>query len=102
MAIVSKDDLLTSLKTKLGEDTADDTISIIENITDTLTDLETKASDTTNWQQKYEENDKEWRTKYTERFYSPNNPSPEDNPVINPEPKIKKPITFDDLFKVKE
>lgn len=64
----------------------------MEDVTDTLSDLETKAKgDGTDWKAKYEENDAEWRRKYTERFYSsdPEPPKSDDPP---------KPKTFAELF----
>ena len=96
MAIRSKDEILESLKGRIGESTDDDTIAFIEDITDTFTDLEDKAKgDGTDWKTMYEENDKAWRTKYTERFFS-GEPKPES--PTDPEPKPE-PMTFDDLFK---
>ena len=96
MAIRSKDEILESLKGRIGESTDDETIAFIEDITDTFTDLEDKAKgDGTDWKTMYEENDKAWRTKYTERFFS-GEPKPE--PPTDPEP-TPAPMTFDDLFK---
>ena len=96
MAIKTRDELLESYKGIIGESTDDATIAFLEDITDTFSDLETKAKgDGVDWKSKYEENDKEWRSKYTERFFSnePKDPDPESDP----EPE--KPMTFDDLFK---
>lgn len=90
------EEILVEVKARFGEQTDDETITFIEDITDTLSDLETKAQgDGTDWKAKYEENDAEWRRKYTERFYSS---SPEDNPPP-PEPDdAPKPKTFAELF----
>ena len=95
MAVKSKEEILESIKTRFGEQNDDFTIQFLEDITDTMTDLETKANgDGTDWKTKYEENDAEWRKKYTERFYSPD-PKPDQDP--DPEPE--KPKNFSDLFK---
>lgn len=98
MAIKTKDELLELISTKFTEDTSDEALQIIEDVTDTMTDLEARASDTTNWKSKYEENDKEWREKYKSRFFDGDS-TPEDE---TPKPEPKTPKTFDDLFTVKE
>lgn len=95
MAVKSKEEILESIKTRFGEQNDDSTIRFLEDITDTMTDLETKANgDGTDWKTKYEENDAEWRKKYTERFYSPD-PKPDPDPG----PELEKPKNFSDLFK---
>lgn len=95
MAVRTREEILESIRTRVGEATDDDTISFIEDVTDTLTDLETKANgDGEDWEKKYRENDESWRKKYTERFFSK---EPEPEPELEPEPEPKK--TFADLFK---
>lgn len=95
MAVKSKEEILDSIKTRFGEQNDDSAIQFLEDITDTMEDLETKAKgDGTDWKAKYEENDAEWRKKYTERFYSPD-PKPKPDPGPDPE----KPKNFSDLFK---
>ena len=96
MAIRSKEEILDAFRGRMVEEPDDDTISFLEDITDTFSDLESRARDSTDWKSKYEENDKEWRTKYTERFFS-EQPTPETTPEPTPEPSI--PMTFEDLFK---
>lgn len=98
MAVRSREEILTAINTRFGEQTDDDTISFLEDITDTLTDLETRASDGTNWRTKYEENDADWRKRYTERFYSsdPSTTESTSPAVLIDEPE--KPKTFADLF----
>ena len=96
MAVKTREEILEAVRARVGEQTDDETISFLEDISDTLIDLETKANgDREDWKTKYEENDAEWRKKYTERFYSsdPNNdpepPKPDDT---------QKPKTFAELF----
>lgn len=96
MAVKTREDILTAIKAKLGEQTDDDTIALLEDVTDTFTDLEEKAKgDGTDWKKRYEETDEAWRKKYTERFYSaepkPNEPKPDTETE-----EIK---NFSDLFK---
>lgn len=99
MAVRTKEEILEQLGTKFGEDTSDDTLAIIEDIIDTITELETKVTDTTDWKQKYEDNDKEWREKYKSRFFDGIQQEEDEDEYEEKEVPMK---TFDDLFKPKE
>lgn len=70
MSIVSKEDLLAKLKVKFGDAADDETLSIIEDVSDTFDDYESKTKDNTEWKTKYNELDESWRKKYRDRFYS--------------------------------
>lgn len=96
MAVRSREEILNSIRKRVGEQNDDETIAFIEDVTDTFTDLETRANgDGVNWKEKYEENDASWRKKYTDRFFSgePSEPEPE------PEPESEEKLTFESLFK---
>lgn len=98
MAVKTREEILESFKTRLGENPDDESISFLEDVTDTLDDFEKRANgDGTDWKSKYEENDANWRKKYTERFFS-NEPEPNPKPDTKPEPDGT-PRTFSDLFK---
>lgn len=104
MAIKTQEELLTSIKGLLADDTSDEAISLLEDVTDTLGSFSSTNNDNEDWKKKYEENDKEWRQKYRDRFF--NTGSSDDGksddkfePEPEPEPAIRK---FDDLFKTKE
>lgn len=64
MAKLSKDELIEKVKKYVGDRTDDETIEIIEDITDSI-----DASAADEWKRKYEENDKMWRDKYVSRFF---------------------------------
>ena len=64
MAKLSKDELIEKVKKYVGDRTDDETIEIIEDITDSI-----DTSDADEWRRKYEENDKMWRDKYVSRFF---------------------------------
>lgn len=102
MSVLSKADLLDKIKTRLGDDSSDDALALIEDVTDTFGDLETKAKgDGTDWKAKYEENDKAWRERYKSRFFDGapeggGNHSPVDPEPLEPEDAT--PQTFDELF----
>lgn len=67
MAVKDKKYILDIVKKHIGEDTSDESIAILEDVTDTLNNMEKTATD--DWKSKYEENDKQWREKYMARFY---------------------------------
>lgn len=96
MAVRTKEDIMTSIKGKFGDDTSDETLAFIEDVSDTFNALESQAKDSTDWKSKYEENDKEWREKYKERFFSAD---PVNEPEKPEQDEPEKPRTFEDLFK---
>lgn len=63
MAVLGKDELLGKLKAYLGEDTSDEAIALVEDVSDTV------SEGTLDWKAKYTENDENWRRKYKERFF---------------------------------
>lgn len=94
----TKEELLESINARIGESDDDESLSFLEDVTDTLNDYESKSKgDGEDWKSKFEENDKAWRKKYKERFF--NQEQEEDNKEEQMEKKVK---TFDDLFTVKE
>lgn len=97
MAVKTKDEILNSIKEKFGDDSSDEVLGFIEDVTDTFSDLEAKATDKEDWKTKYEENDKAWRTKYKERFFSPSDDNEDLSDDEDDSPRTPK--TFEDLFK---
>ena len=102
MAIRTKDEILEQLKTRIGDEPDDESIAFLEDVTDTISDYESKIGDTEDWKSKYEANDKEWRKKYTDRFFNPSPTDKPDDPVIESDSDdtddSNKKKTFDDLF----
>lgn len=101
MAILSKDEFMEKLKERFTG-TDDETLKIIEDFTDTINDYENRTADTTNYKEKYETNDKEWRERYRLRFFGETTPEEikKDNEEDVKEESESK--TFDDLFEEKE
>ena len=104
MAVRTQEELLNSIKGLLPDDTSDEAISLLEDVTDTLGSFSNANNDNEDWKKKYEENDKEWRQKYRDRFFNTGSndgdkPDKKFEPEPEPEPAMKK---FDDLFKTKE
>lgn len=97
----SKDEILTAIREIIGDNNSDEAIALIEDVTDSFTDEESE------WKRKYEENDRNWRQRYMDRFMNP-----EPMPVTTPEKVIEdntedvktelNDVTFDDLFEDRE
>lgn len=95
MAKLSKDELIEKVKKYVGDRTDDETIEILEDISDSI-----DSSDADEWKQKYEENDKMWRDKYISRFFEKNEDELE--PPAEHEEEEKEYNSFEDLFKKEE
>lgn len=98
MAVKTSEEIMNYIKEKTKDDTSDETLQFVEDISDTLNDYETRTKDQTDWKQKYEDNDKQWREKYRDRFFSGDD---NNNDADKPEPdeENEEPKTFTDLFK---
>lgn len=92
MAVVERDVLIQRITSVLSDPESDDSLSLIEDVTDTL-----DAGSSDDWKTKYEENDAAWRKRYKERFLKKPDKEPEIEDVKTEEKK-----TYDDLFTVKE
>lgn len=97
----SRDEILTAIREIIGDNNSDEAIALIEDVTDSFTDEESE------WKRKYEENDRDWRKRYMDRFMNPE-PMPETTPekVIEDNTEDVKTelndVTFDDLFEERE
>ena len=96
MAKLSKDELLEKVRTYVGDRTDDETLAIIEDISDSF-----DSSDADEWKQKYKENDKMWRDKYISRFFEKNEDEIE-YPTVEKDYEEKEYKTFEDLFEEEE
>lgn len=71
MAVRTKSEIMDILKTQFSGNTVDEVLTLLEDVSDTLDDLETKAKgDGEDWKTKFEKNDAEWRQRYQDRFFS--------------------------------
>ena len=95
MAKLSKDELIEKVRKYVGDRTDDETIEIIEDISDSI-----DSSDADEWRQKFEENDKMWRDKYISRFVEKKEDEP-DTPTEHEEEE-KEYNSFEDLFEEEE
>ena len=98
--IKTKEEIINAIKGKIGEDTSDETLALLEDISDTLNDYDNKTKDTEDWKAKYEENDKEWRQRYRDRFFNKDDGEGKDEEFDDLGENLddNKPHTFEDLF----
>lgn len=108
--ILDKEAFMSTLKSRIGDDTSDEAMAFLENMSDTYNDLLAKAStdkttEAEEWHKKYDEVvkektelDNEWRQKYRDRFFSSD--EGEDGGKDGEEPP-KQITSFDELFTVK-
>ena len=98
MAVKTPDELMTSLRAHLGEDTSDAALALIEDVQDTVASL-SGSDDGINWEQRYQENDAEWRRRYRDRFFGKSDNDDDDDLNDNDKNNVKKkPRTFAELF----
>lgn len=90
---LSREELLEKVRTYVGDRTDDDSLSLIEDVNDTVVE-----SDSEDWKAKYDELDKTWREKYKARFFSGKEETEEDSEEDSEEEKE----SYDDLFEEKE
>lgn len=95
MAKLSKNELIEKVRKYVGDRTDDETIEIIEDISDSI-----DSSDADEWKQKFEENDKMWRDKYISRFLEKKEDEL-DTPTEHEEEE-KEYNSFEDLFEEEE
>ena len=97
MAVRKREEIIEQIRSRFGDDTSDDVITLLEDVTDTLTDLENKTnSDGKDWKAEAERIDKEWRQKYVARFNSASGGDDDDEGQNN---GGRKDYSFDKLFK---
>ena len=100
MAVLNKEQFLARLQERVGEDTSDEAMTFIEDMTDTFNDMETRSSGQSDeqWKQKYDELDKSWREKYKARFFNSDVKDEQEEDVKDDAEKK----TYADLFEERE
>lgn len=100
MAVLTKEQMLEKIKKCVGEDTSDEALKLIEDVSDTINDYETKTKDTTDWEKKYKENDEQWRKKYKDRFFNvPAKDEKDDYDSDYDDESKENKLTYENLFK---
>ena len=101
MAIKTRDEIIEAVRKRIGEDTSDEAISLLEDVTDTFADYETKVADKTDWKTKYDEMDASWRKKYMDRFSGKAGEKVKEEQEEQTKDDSE-PRTFDELFTERE
>ena len=96
MAIRTRDEIMSQLQSLIGEDTSDETLAFVQDVSDTLGN-DNSATRITELETKLEEQDKEWRKKYRDAFFTG---KPDDN-FKDEDEEEKIPKRFEDLFTTK-
>ena len=101
MAVKTIKEILDAVQGRLGDDTSDEAIAFVEDITDTLNDYENKTKSEGDWKKKYKDNDASWRKKYKDRFFGgrPSEEEIEEEFEDDEEHEERTVKTFEDLFK---
>lgn len=95
MAVIKKDELMNRIKEKIGNDNSDETLALIEDISDTIDE-----SEKNDWKSKFDENDKMWREKYKNRFFStPVEDEKKEDKKMNDDESEMDSKSYDKLFK---
>lgn len=99
--VKTKDEMLAEIKAYIGDRTDDETVSLVENVTDTLSDMEKNG----NAETRVKEVEDMWRAKYIERFFDGDkekkNIEVEEYEETEEKDKSEE-ITIDDLYTEKE
>lgn len=100
MAIRTREEIMTAVRGRIGEDTDDETLALLEDIDDTLRSVEAPESGE-NWEERYRALDEEWRQRYRDRFFSQGEQGDgtTEAEIMPDEPEAEaKPSKFEDLF----
>lgn len=93
MAIRTRDEIMTQLKNLIGEDTSDDTLNFIQDVSDTLGD-ESSAQRIADLETQLEDQDQEWRKRYRDAFFT----GKPDETIKEEDEEHASPRKFEDLF----
>lgn len=107
MAVKTKDEIISAIVDLIGDNAPDEHLAILEDVTDTLTDYETRYSE--DWESKYKQLDADWRKRYIDRFNGGGDSgilelekaSAENYDIDEPE-EPEKPTTYEELFEFSE
>ena len=71
MAVLSRDEYFNRIRERVGNDSSDESISFLEDMTDTYNSLENASrGDGVDWEQKAHEIDEAWKKRYASRFFN--------------------------------
>lgn len=96
MAVRTREEIVAQITGAIGDSTTDTAIALLEDLSDTFGDLESRAKgDGKDWKAEAERIDKEWREKYVNRFRTGKADDADDELTDPP----KKEYKYENLFK---
>lgn len=95
MAVRTLEELLTDVRTVVNEDTSDEVLTLIENVTDTF-NAASNTEEIETLKNQLAEQDAAWRKRFRDRFFNAAAPEPES--VEPEEEQEEKPTRYEDLF----
>ena len=97
MSVLNRDEFFNRLNDYVGSDSRDETISFVEDMTDTYNDLDRRNGEE-NWEQRYNDLDRAWRERYKKRFFSGASNIPDNFDADGDADSDTSAVTIDDLF----
>lgn len=97
MAVRTKEEIIASLQALAGENITDEVVALVEDIADTMDSVGTPPVDN-EWEQRYNDLDKQWKEKYLARFSEGTTKPVEETVQVKEEETEESPQNFDDLF----
>lgn len=94
MSVKTKEELMTQLGAYIGDDTSDEVLGLMKDISDTLDGANVERVH--QLEQEKADLDKSWRERYRDTFLRG---TPDDSGIDPEEDEPKRPKTFEDLFK---
>ena len=58
MAVVNKDTIMERLRENFNDNDSDDVLGLLEDVTDTLNDYQSRLEENGDWKERYEQNDR--------------------------------------------
>lgn len=97
--VLTREEFFEAINKRVGENTDDESLKFIEDMTDTYNSLGADRS-IEEWEKKYNDLDVEWRERYRRRFFEGKEDIVGENrEVVEDE---SEPTTFDELFEERE
>lgn len=96
MAIRTREEIMSQLQGIIGEDTSDETLTFIQDVSDTLGDTNA-AQRITELETQLQTQDAEWRKKYRDAFFT----GKLDESIEDEDEDKQRPKRFEDLFTTK-
>lgn len=97
--VLTREEFFEAINKRVGENTDDESLKFIEDMTDTYNSLGVDRS-IEEWEKKYNDLDAEWRERYRRRFFEGKEDIVDENREdVEDE---SEPSTFDELFEERE